>query len=76
MIKWKDFKGDKGIFCFMHQNNIFVRINQLNAEETEIVGYVLEIHPTLTKKEELVTEFQTGLAEVKATDDREVEEWK
>eukprot|EP00957_Ditylum_brightwellii_P014583 1098631-Ditylum_brightwellii.AAC.1 len=74
--KWKYFKGDDGIFCYLCQNNIFIQIDQFDAEETGFIGYVLEIHPTLTRKEELVKEYQTGLAEVKATDDWEVEEWK
>eukprot|EP00957_Ditylum_brightwellii_P089513 6816023-Ditylum_brightwellii.AAC.1 len=73
--KWQDLKGDRCIYQYLWKNNIFFRINQFDSEEkTDIVGYILELHPTLVCKEELVSKLKVGLEEAKATNNRDVDE--
>eukprot|EP00957_Ditylum_brightwellii_P094118 7165514-Ditylum_brightwellii.AAC.1 len=66
--KWKGFEGDKGIYKYLRQNNIFLQMNQFDSEETGIVGYLLDLHGKLVRKEDLVLELTIELATIKTTD--------
>eukprot|EP00957_Ditylum_brightwellii_P001004 80199-Ditylum_brightwellii.AAC.1 len=41
-----------------------------------VVGFILEVHTTLTRKEELEMEIRDVLAIVDVKNDKEVEKWK
>eukprot|EP00957_Ditylum_brightwellii_P006830 517579-Ditylum_brightwellii.AAC.1 len=74
--KWKDLEGDKGIFCYIKQQNIFLCINKFDTEKTGIAGQVLKLHRTLVSKKELAQELKINLISVKIEEDRAVEKWK
>eukprot|EP00957_Ditylum_brightwellii_P087493 6660028-Ditylum_brightwellii.AAC.1 len=49
---------------------------EFDSEETDIVGYLLDLHRMIVRKEELVSELTIRLATVKTKDEKEIDKWK
>eukprot|EP00957_Ditylum_brightwellii_P108776 8297659-Ditylum_brightwellii.AAC.1 len=71
--RWKDLKGNNGVFRYIKQRSIFIWIDQIDTKETGIVRFVLKLHTTLVRKEELVQEPKIGLAKNKVEGDKTVD---
>eukprot|EP00957_Ditylum_brightwellii_P150269 11443841-Ditylum_brightwellii.AAC.1 len=71
-----DLKGGNGVLQYLRKHNIFLQIDQFNAEETGIAGFILKIHGTLVKKAELTKDITEVLEKVQVLGDKIVDKRK
>eukprot|EP00957_Ditylum_brightwellii_P094276 7178485-Ditylum_brightwellii.AAC.1 len=73
--KWNDLNGDKRVFNYLFQKDIYMGIDQFNTKEPGVAGYLLELYTTLVQKEELAHKAHEILEKVKLEGYKAVNEW-